>query len=83
MATKTLQISLPDELDSFVQRTVRSGRYEDENEVVREALRRMEAADLKEELAQFERAFAGGHGRAESDEDIKRVEAAVQAGRKR
>jgi putative addiction module antidote protein, CC2985 family len=83
MATKTLHISLPEELDNFVQRTMKSGRYEDESEVVREALRRMEAADLKEELAQFERAFAGGHDRAESDEDIKRVEAAVQAGRKR
>jgi putative addiction module CopG family antidote len=83
MATKTLHISLPDDLDKFVQRTVKSGRYEDESEVVREALRRMEAADLKEELTQFERAFAGGHERAESDEEIKRVEAAVQAGRKR
>jgi putative addiction module CopG family antidote len=83
MATKTLQISLPDELENFIRRTVKAGRYEDESEVVREAQRRMEAADLKEELAQFKRAFAGGHDRAESDEEIKRVEAAVQAGRKR
>jgi putative addiction module CopG family antidote len=83
MATKTLHISLPDELDDFVQRTVKCGRYEDASEVVREALRRMEAADLKEELSQFERAFAGGHERAESEEDIKRVEAAVQANRKK
>jgi putative addiction module CopG family antidote len=82
MATKTLHISLPDELDNFVQRTVKCGRYQDEGEVVREALRRMEAAELKEELSQFQQAFAGGHERAESDEDIKRVEAAVQAGRK-
>ena len=40
----------------------------------------MEAAELAEELNQFERAFAGGHHRAEREEDIQRVEAAVQAG---
>jgi len=83
MVTKTLQITLPDELKSFIRRTVECGRYQDESEVVREALRRMEASELKEELSQFERAFAGGHERAESEEEIRRVEAAVQASRKK
>ena len=37
--------------------------------------------DLADEIKQFERAFAGGHDRSEAEEDILRVEAAVQAGR--
>ena len=43
----------------------------------------MEAAELRDELRQFEQAFAGGHDWAENEEDVERVEAAVQAGRKR
>jgi putative addiction module CopG family antidote len=83
MATKTIQVSLPVELKSYIKRMVDGGRYEDESEVVREALRRMEAAELANELGQFENAFSGGHGRAETEQDIRRVEAAVRAGRKK
>ena len=43
----------------------------------------MEAGEVAEELNRFERAFAGGHDRSETEEDIQRVEAAVQAGRRR
>ena len=49
----------------------------------KQALRRMEAAELGAELQQFEQAFAGGHERAEAQKDIERVEAAAKAGRKR
>jgi len=83
MQTKTIHVSLPGELSGYVQGKVRSGRYQDASEVVREALRRMEAAELAEELRDFERAFAGGHDRSETEDDIRRVEAAVQAGRKK
>ena len=62
---------------------VNGGRYQDESEVVREALRRMETAELADELKQFERAFAGGRDRSETEEDVQRVEAAVRAGRKK
>lgn len=83
MATKTMRITLPGELSGYVARTVKGGRSEDASEVIGEALRRMEAADLAAELEEFDRAFAGGHERAETEGDIQRVEAAVQAGRKR
>ena len=83
MATKTIHVSLPGELSGYVERTVNGGRYRDASEVVREALRRMEAAELANELGQFERAFAGGHDRPETEEDIRHFEAAVQAGRKK
>ena len=81
MATKTIQVSLPGELNGYVERKITGGRYHDAGEVVREALRRMEAAELGAELAQFESAFAGGHDRAETEADIRRVERAVKAGR--
>ena len=83
MATKTIRVALPEELSGFVQRAVKGGRYQDASEVVREALRRMEAAELAEELRQFEQAFAGGHDGAETEEEIQRVESAVRDGCKR
>jgi putative addiction module CopG family antidote len=80
MATKTIRVALPEELSGFVQRAVKGGRYQGASEVVREALRRMEAAELAEELRQFEQAFAGGHDRAETEEDIQRLVSAVRDG---
>jgi len=82
MASKTIEVLLPGELSGYVQRMVMGGRYQDASEVVREALRRMEAAEVADDLRQFERGFAGGHDRAETEDDIQRVEAAVQAGRR-
>ncbi len=82
MATKTIQVSLPGEMSGYVERKVKGGRYRDASEVVGEALRRMETAELADELSQFERAVAGGHDRPETEADIRRVEVAVQAGRK-
>jgi putative addiction module CopG family antidote len=83
MAAKTIQVTLPGELSRYVERTIRGGRYQDASEVVREALRRMEAAELAEEIRQFDRAFAGGYARSETEHDIQRVEDAVRAGRER
>ena len=78
----TRNINLTPGLDRFVATKVKSGRYEDPGEVVREALRKMEASELADELKDFERAFAGGHDRAETEDEVGRIEAAVQAGRK-
>ena len=83
MQTKMIHVSLPGELSGYIQGKIKSGRYQDACEVVGEALRRMEAAELAEELRNFERAFAGGHDRSETENDVRRVEAAVQAGRKK
>ena len=83
MAIKTINVRLPGGLGGYVEQKITSGRYNDASEVVRDALRRMEAAELADELTAFERAFAGGHERSETEADIRRVEAAVQAGRKR
>ena len=82
MATKTIPVALPDELRGYVERKVKAGRYHDASEVVSEALRQMETAELAVELDQFQSALAGGHDRSESEQDIRRVERAVKAGRK-
>jgi len=80
--SRTLQIALPAELTRYVQRMVQGGRYQDESDVVREALRRMEAAEISEEIKQFDRAFSGGHDREETEDEIRQIESAVRAGRK-
>ena len=83
MSANTIEVSLPPRLNGYIEEKIKDGRYENPGEVIREALRRMEASELEEELAQFERAFAGGHDRPESESDIERIEAAVRTGRNR
>jgi excinuclease UvrABC ATPase subunit len=39
-------------------------------------------SEASEDIREFERAFAGGHERSESEDDIQRIESAVKAGRK-
>ncbi|SPE55509.1 hypothetical protein SBV1_2220023 [Verrucomicrobia bacterium] len=82
MASKSIQVALPDELNGFVAREVKAGRYQNEGEVICEALRRLEA-ETANEVRRFEKAFGGGYERAETEEDVQRVESAVRAGRKR
>ena len=81
MSANTIEVSLPPRLNGYIEQKIKDGRYENAAEVVREALRRMEASELEEELAQFERAFVGGHDRPETEGDIERIEAAVRTGR--
>jgi putative addiction module CopG family antidote len=83
MAIRTIHVLLPGELNGFVERKISGGRYHDASEVIRDALRRMEAAELAEDLRDFERAFAGGRDRPETAGDIHRVQAAVKTARKR
>lgn len=83
MATKTIQVSLPGQLSGYIEQKIKGGRYHDAGDVVRDALRQMESAELIAELEQFERAVAGGHDRSETEEDIQRIERAVKAGRRK
>ena len=83
MDVKTIQVSLPPELSGYVRRKVQGGRYQNASEVVRDALRRMEADELATELSDFQCAFSGGHDCAETEADIRRVEKTVKAGRRK
>lgn len=53
MKTQTLNVSLTAELRRYVTEQVRTGRYQNEDEVVRDAIRQMQ----QREMEQFERLF--------------------------
>ena len=53
MKTQALNVNLTAELRRYVKDQVRSGRYQNENEVVRDAIRQMQ----QREVEQFERVF--------------------------
>jgi putative addiction module CopG family antidote len=52
-----MNISLPKHLKHFVSEQVHSGRFENEAEVVRSALRQMEESEREREMKAFENAF--------------------------
>jgi putative addiction module CopG family antidote len=53
MKTQTLNVNLTAALRRYVKDQVHSGRYQNENEVVRDAIRQMQ----QREIEQFERVF--------------------------
>jgi putative addiction module CopG family antidote len=53
MKTQALNVNLTAELRRYVKDQVRSGRYQNENEVVRDAIRQMQ----QREIEQFERLY--------------------------
>jgi putative addiction module CopG family antidote len=52
-----MNISLPKHLKDFVSEQVHSGRFENEAEVVRSALRQMEESQRQKDMTAFENAF--------------------------
>jgi putative addiction module CopG family antidote len=52
-----MNISLPKQLKDFVSEQIHSGRFENESEVVRSALRQMEESEREKEMKAFENAF--------------------------
>jgi len=76
MKTQTINVDLTDELRRYVKDQVRVGRYQDENEVVRDAIRQMQ----QREMEQFERIFAEYPGVPQGEpttEDDKAIKAAI------
>jgi len=76
--TQTLNVNLTAELRRYVKEQVHGGRYQNENEVVRDALRQMQ----QRELEQFERLF-GDYPGAPSGEPTSQDERTIQAAIKR
>jgi len=78
--TQALNVNLTAELRRFVKEQVRGGRYENENEVVRDAIRQMQ----QRELEQFERLFGdypGAPPGEPSGQDERAIKAAIKAHR--
>ncbi len=76
MKTQSLKVKLTPELRLYVEDQVRVGRYQDENEVVRDAIRQMQ----QREIEQFERIFADYPGAPQGEpttDDNKAIKAAI------
>jgi putative addiction module CopG family antidote len=77
MMTQALNVNLTTELRRYLKEQVRSGRYQNENEVVRDAIRQMQ----QREMEQFERIFGEYPGAPQgepTDEDQAAIQAAIQ-----
>jgi len=74
MKTQTLNVNLTVQLRRFVKDQVRAGRYQNENEVVRDAIRQMQ----QREIEQFERVFGDYRG-APQGEPTREDEESIQA----
>ena len=77
MKTQTLNVNLTIELRRYIKDQVRSGRYQNENEVVRDAVRQMQ----QREIDQFERLFGdypGSPADEPSGEDEENIKAAIK-----
>ena len=76
MKTPALNVNLTMELRRYVKDQVRAGRYQNENEVVRDAIRQMQ----QREIEQFERLFGEHPGAPQGEptpEDDEGIKAAI------
>ena len=78
MKTQSLNVNLTAELRRYVKERVRTGEYQNENEVVRDAVRQMR----QREVEQFERLF-GDYPGAPQGEPTPAEEEAIHASVKR
>ena len=62
-----MEVTLPPKLEQFVQAQVRAGRYVDVNEVVRDAVRRMQEVEAPEASAGLVKEAIGLAGQAQRD----------------
>jgi putative addiction module CopG family antidote len=77
MKAQTLNVNLTPELRRYIKEQVRAGRYQNENEVVRDAIRQMQ----EREIEQFERIFGTYAGAPENEptaEDERDIDKAIQ-----
>lgn len=72
--TQTLNVNLTAELRRYIKEQVRSGRYQNENEVVRDAVRQMQ----EREIEQYEHVF-GNYPDAPRGEPTEEDDAAMKA----
>jgi Arc/MetJ-type ribon-helix-helix transcriptional regulator len=76
MKTQELNVNLTPELRHYLKDQVRAGRYQNENEVVRDAIRQMQ----QREIEQFERFFGDYPGAPQCEpttEDDEAIKAAI------
>jgi len=78
MKTQTLNVNLTAELRNYIKQQVRDGRYQNENEVVRDAIRQMQ----QHEVEQFDKVF-GDYPGAPAGEPTHQDQQAIKSPLKR
>lgn len=81
MATKTMNVSLTEYWQGYVESHIRQGRYQNASELMREALRLHERAQIARDVSEVETLF-GAPGRAEGAAEIEQIKSAAKAARK-
>lgn len=78
MATKTMNVSMGEELHAYVESQVRSGLYDNQSEVVREALRmhRLTTEARTRAVAEFNRELDRGMDQVRQGEVVTAEESA-------
>ena len=77
-----MSISLTSYWQQFVDQRIASGRYNNQSEVIRAALRALEEREMAGEIREFERAFSDGRSGEPNDKTIERAISQQKACRK-
>jgi antitoxin ParD1/3/4 len=80
MATKTMNVSLTEYWQGYVEGHLRRGRYQNASELMREALRLHEREQIARDVSEVESLF-GASRRAEGDAEVEQIKGAVTAAR--
>ena len=81
MATKTMNVSLTEYWQGYVESHIRQGRYQNASELMREALRLHEREQMARNVSEVEAIF-GATGRAESAAEIAEIKRTTRSARK-
>jgi antitoxin ParD1/3/4 len=81
MATKTMNVSLTEYWQSYVEGHLRRGRYQNASELMREALRLHEREQIARDVSEVESLF-GAAARPEGHAEVEQIKNAVKATRK-
>lgn len=81
MSTKTMNVSLTEYWQGYVESHVRQGRYQNASELMREALRLHEREEMARNVSEVEAIF-GATGQAEGPAEIAAIKSAARSARK-
>jgi len=81
MSTKTMNVSLTEYWQGYVEGHIRRGRYQNASELMREALRLHEREQIARDVSEVESLF-GATGRAESGPEVGEIKSAAKSAQK-
>jgi antitoxin ParD1/3/4 len=81
MATKTMNVSLTEYWQSYVEGHLRQGRYQNASELMREALRLHEREQIARDVSEIESLF-GASAQSEGDAEVEQIKRATKTARR-